>query len=470
MVENDRVELKRHIGLFGGVSLIINVIVGSGIFVSPKGVIQEVGSIGLSILIWILCGVISIFGAITYSELGCMIPKAGGEYEYLMTAFGNLLGFLFVWAQLIIVIPTANAVAALTFSDYLLQPIYPNCEIPHVARVCIAASAVLILTFLNCVSVKWVTRIQNIFSTGKIMALLLIIIMGVYCLVIGRYQNFENVLEGSNYDPGKIAVAFYSGLFCYTGWSYLNYVVEEVIEPVKTLPRAIWVGLVIVIIVYSFTNVAYFTLLSPKEMIESSAVAVTFMEKIIGKYSWIMSILVALSTFGFINSILLSTSRIIFGAARNNHMPSVLAFINIKFLTPMVSVIFMSMATLICLNIKNTYVLINMGVLAEYIFITMAVAGLLYLRKTQPNRDRPIRVNLFYPTVFMFVCLFIILMTLWQIPVQSLLCIIVLAAGIPVYFLGVKWKKPASVQNKLDAMTVFVQKLTFSVFDDSKLE
>ena len=90
-----------------------------------------------------------------------------------------------------------------------------------------------------------------------------------------------------------------------------------------------------------------------------------------------------------------------------------------------------------------------MGVLAEYIFITMAVAGLLYLRKTQPNRDRPIRVNLFYPTVFMFVCLFIILMTLWQIPVQSLLCIIVLAAGIPVYFLGVKWKKPASVQNKL---------------------
>jgi L-type amino acid transporter 5 len=141
-IDNNRIELKKNIGLFGGVSLIINIIVGSGIFVSPKGVIQEVGSIGLSILIWIICGLISIFGALTYTELGCMIPKAGGEYEYLMTAFGNLLGFLFVWAQLIIIIPTANAVAALTFADYLLQPFFPDCVIPNIARICLAASAV----------------------------------------------------------------------------------------------------------------------------------------------------------------------------------------------------------------------------------------------------------------------------------------------------------------------------------------
>jgi len=139
---NNRIELKKNIGLFGGVSLIINVIVGSGIFVSPKGVIQEVGSIALSILIWIICGLISIFGALTYTELGCMIPKAGGEYEYLMTAFGNSLGFLFVWGQLIIIIPTANAVAALTFADYLLQPFFPDCPIPNISRISLAASAI----------------------------------------------------------------------------------------------------------------------------------------------------------------------------------------------------------------------------------------------------------------------------------------------------------------------------------------
>jgi L-type amino acid transporter 5 len=101
-----------------------------------------VKSIGVSLIIWIVCGIISIFGAQTYSELGCMIPKAGGDYEYIMAAFGSLYGFLFVWAQLVIVIPTANAVAALTFADYILQPIYSTCKAPFIARVLIAASGV----------------------------------------------------------------------------------------------------------------------------------------------------------------------------------------------------------------------------------------------------------------------------------------------------------------------------------------
>jgi L-type amino acid transporter 5 len=183
-----------------------------------------------------------------------------------------------------------------------------------------------------------------------------------------------------------------------------------------------------------------------------------------------MSFFVALSTFGFVNSILLSTSRIIFGAARNNHMPSMLALINIKFLTPIVSVIFMSVATLICLLFEDTIFLINMGVLAEYLFISTSVAGLLWLRKKQPNTHRPIKVNLFYPITFLIVCMFIIIMTFIDIPFESFCCLGVIAAGIPLYYLGVKWDKPKSLQAKLDKVTVFVQKLTYSVFDESKLE
>ena len=163
----------------------------------------------MSLIIWVLCGVISIFGAQTYAELGCMIPKAGGDYEYILAAFGGLWGFLFVWAQLIIIIPTANAVAALTFADYMLQPIFSTCDPPNTARIMLAASAVckrfifivffvfdylilyskhekkVILTILNCVSVKWVTRVDTLFSAGKITALLIIIVVGIYCLIIG---------------------------------------------------------------------------------------------------------------------------------------------------------------------------------------------------------------------------------------------------------------------------------------------
>lgn len=119
---------------------------------------QEVGSVGLSLIIWIICGVISIFGAQTYAELGCMIPKAGGDYEYIMAAFGSLYGFLFVWSQLIIIIPTANAVAALTFADYILQPIYNTCQAPLISRTLIAASAVCKILIIN----EYNFRIVNI--------------------------------------------------------------------------------------------------------------------------------------------------------------------------------------------------------------------------------------------------------------------------------------------------------------------
>jgi len=135
-------------------------------------------------------------------------------------------------------------------------------------------------------------------------------------------------------------------------------------------------------------------------MIASNAVAVTFAEKLIGRYSFVISLFVALSTFGYVNSVLLSKSRIILSAARNNHMPNFFALINIRFLTPIVSVIFMSVATLICLLFPYTFVLLRLNVLAEYLFNAMSVAGLLYLRKIQPNTPRPIKVNLFYPYSF----------------------------------------------------------------------
>jgi solute carrier family 7 (L-type amino acid transporter), member 5 len=232
MVEQ-KVQLQKNLGLFNGISIIVGVIIGSGIFVSPKGVVLQAGSVGLSLIIWVLCGVLSIFGAQTYAELGCMIPKAGGDYEYIMAAFGGCYGFLFVWAQLILIIPTANAVAALTFADYILKPVYTTCETPLIPRVLLAACAVLLLTFINCVSVKWTARIQNVFTAGKVIALIVIIVMGAYCLVMGRVENFRAPFEGTSTNPGHIALAFYSGLFSYAGWNYLNFVVEEIKEPLK---------------------------------------------------------------------------------------------------------------------------------------------------------------------------------------------------------------------------------------------
>lgn len=137
--DEDKVQMKKQLGLLEGVAIILGIIFGSGIFVSPKGVIQEVGSVGLSLIIWVLCGFLSMIGALCYAELGTSIPRSGGDYAYIHEAFGALPSFLYLWAANLIFVPTTNAIMGLTFAQYVLQPFFPNCSIPDDAIRLIAA-------------------------------------------------------------------------------------------------------------------------------------------------------------------------------------------------------------------------------------------------------------------------------------------------------------------------------------------
>lgn len=458
-------ELQKSLGLFNCVSLLIGLVIGTGIFISPKDVILASGSVGSSLIVWLVCGIFSIFGAIAYTELGCMIPKAGGEYEYLGTAFGDLFAFLFVWAFLIIIVPTSFALTALTFADYVLQPFYVSCAPPYYARIFLAVLSIITITVINCVSVKWVSRLQDAFNIGKFVGLFAIMGIGIYALTIGQVEHLKDPFVGSSSNPGDYATAFQAGLYSFSGWSFLNYVVEEIKNPNKVLPVSIITGLGIVIFIYIFVNLSYFTLLSPKEMIESSAVAFTFVERLIGPYSWIMSICVVLSCLGFLNGSLFSASRTIFAAARKNHMPSVLALLNVNYNTPITSIIFMAILSLLCLVFDDIQFLVQLTMLTEYIFIGSTVLGLLWLRHAQPKLERPMKVNLFFPIVFVIICFVVIAMKIWFDPRDALMCIGVIGAGIPVYWVFVLMKKPKALDDKINNFTVWVQKLTVSVVD-----
>jgi amino acid transporter len=183
--------------------------------------------------------------------------------------------------------------------------------------------------------------VQNICSIGKLLGLAVIICFGAYALFIGRYENFVHPFENSTYDLTRIAVAIYSGIFSYEGWRSIVNVIEEIKNPQIILKQSIIISISIIIVFYMFSNIAYFTLLSPKEMIESSAVAVTFASKLIGPYASFMSIFVALSTFGYLNGSLFHFSRSYYAAARAGHLPSVLALISINNLTPILAIIYM---------------------------------------------------------------------------------------------------------------------------------
>ncbi|XP_036202193.1 asc-type amino acid transporter 1 isoform X6 [Myotis myotis] len=274
---SEPVTLKKEIGLVSACTIIIGNIIGSGIFISPKGVLEHSGSVGLALFIWVLGGGVTALGSLCYAELGVAIPKSGGDYAYVTEIFGGLAGFLLLWSAVLIMYPTSLAVISMTFSNYILQPVFPNCIPPAAASRVLSMACLMLLTWVNSSSVRWATRIQDIFTGGKLLALSLIIGMGFVQIFQG---HFEELRPSNAFDfwmtpsVGHLALAFLQGSFAFSGWNFLNYVTEELVDPRKNLPRAIFISIPLVTFVYTFTNIAYFTAMSPQELLASNAVAV----------------------------------------------------------------------------------------------------------------------------------------------------------------------------------------------------
>ncbi|XP_047361530.1 Y+L amino acid transporter 2 [Vespa velutina] len=465
----EKIRLRKELGLLEGVAIILGIIFGSGIFVSPKGVIQEVGSVGVSLIIWVLCGLLSMIGALCYAELGTSIPRSGGDYAYIHEAFGALPSFLYLWAANLIFVPTTNAIMALTFAQYVLQPFFPNCSTPDNGIRLIAAVTICFLTFVNCYDVKETTKMQNIFMFAKIAALVIIIIAGISWLCMGHTENFENAFENTNTDPGKIAVAFYSGIFSYSGWNYLNFMTEELKNPYVNLPRAIYISLPLVTLIYVLANVAYLSVLTPTAMIASDAIAVTLGDQLLGVMAWVIPVMVAISAFGGLSVHIMTSSRMCFVGARNGHFPSMLSHINVSRFTPTPALVFLCILSLIMLCTSDIFVLITYCSIVESFFIMLSVAGILWLRYKKPNMIRPIKVPLWIPITFVALCAFLVLVPCYERPYEVGMGILITSSGIPAYFMGVTWQnKPIWFQKINVKATHIIQKLFLSAREEAE--
>jgi len=456
--EEDKVGLKASLGLVQGCTIIVGSIIGSGIFIAPGGVLKETGSVNMSLAIWILSGLFSMVGAYCYAELGLLIRKPGGDYTYILDTLGPFIGFIRLWAECLIVRPCTITIVALTFAKYSVKLLFPECEPPDESVRILAAVCICLLAFVNCWEVKWATAVQDIFTYAKLLALFIIMATGIVQLGRGKTEHFT--WDETETDITKIALSFYSGLFAYNGWNYLNFVINELQDPVRNLPRAIAISIILVTIVYVLTNIAFYTTLSVPEVLGSEAVAATFGEILYGPMAFMIPVFVAMSTFGGVNGVLLTSSRLFYAGACQGQMPEILSMIQVQKNTPVPAVLIVALLSLVYLTSSNIFALINYTGFATWVSIGLAVFCIPFLRWKHPEWERPIKVHLVFPIIYILATIFITIVPMIATPVETAMGLGIIATGIPVYFIFVAWKnKPEAVQKITNGVTVTLQKL-----------
>ncbi|XP_063441810.1 b(0,+)-type amino acid transporter 1-like isoform X1 [Mytilus trossulus] len=475
----DDVRMERSLGLVSGTAIIAGTMIGSGIFVSPKGVLEGAGSVGMSLVIWLSCGIISMLGALTYAELGTTIARSGGEHAYLMEAFnpnekhkcfGRIPAFLFDWISVFIIRPSMFAIMCFTLGTYVTQPFYHDCVPPIYLTKIFTVLAMVLLCVINCMSIKFAERIQVVMMVVKLLAAAIIVGGGFYSLSQGNTETIASGFEGTGTETSIIVLSFYNGLWAYDGWNNLNFVTEELQNPRKNIPRAICIAIPLVTVVYIVVNIGYFAVLTQAEILESGAVAVEWGKRMLGVMQWVIPVFVVCSCFGSANGSLFSSGRLCYVAAYDGHLPSVLSFLHLRRHTPIPSMIFTLIISALLVVPFDLSSLIGFFSFTAWIFYGLTASTVLVLRyrfKHKTEHDN-YQVPLVVPILVMILSVYLVLVPLIYLPKPEYIHVLIfMAVGLLLYFLLVykEVKIPC-----VGFATEFMQKLFLIVPPSGKTE
>ncbi|KAI5102574.1 b(0,+)-type amino acid transporter 1-like isoform X1, partial [Silurus meridionalis] len=451
-------KLKREVGLISAVSLVAGTMIGSGIFMSPQFVMSNVGSPGASLIIWAVCGLVTLCAAFTYAELGTMFRESGGEFIYVLRIYGPLPAFFVAFTFIIVVKPAGIVAVALSFAQYAVAPFYPGCMPPTLVVKFIAVVCIFVVATVNMMNVRFAMAIQVIFLVAKVVGLMVIVIGGIVTMAqngLGNLGNPDTAFEGTTLELGTIVMALYQGLWSFSGWANLAFVLEEVKKPEVNLPRALMFAIPLVTVLYLLVNISYLVVLTPREIMMSSAVAVTWGNKVLGSWGWVMSIAAALSSFGTLNGSFFGGGRVCFAAAREGHMPSILSMAHVKHLTPSPALIFSTIIAFIVLIPGDFRSVINYFSFTSWIFIGLAISGLVYLKIKKSDLRSAYKVPRIIPLLVLLASVFLVLAPIVDKPqLEYLYVTLFILSGAFIYFPFIHFKL---CPHLLDKLTVFLQ-------------
>ncbi|HTO73128.1 MAG TPA: amino acid permease [Gemmatimonadales bacterium] len=430
------VTYARRLGLFSGTMTVIGGIIGSGIFMNSAIVAQRVGSGELTLAAWILGGAIAMVGALCFAELGARMPRAGGGYSYLRSAFGPIPGFLYGWALLLVMATGAMAAVAVTFASYAtaLLGLSPSFTNP------IAIGAIVLLSFINIVGVEPGAVTQNLFTVLKLAALAALIGAGLF-LHPGTIEQVQAAAVPVAAPTGWALVvgmgtALVPVLFACGGWQQTNFIAEEIIEPEKNLPRALILGVLTVVAVYVLANVTYLKAMGPAGLAASKAPAADAMRILVGPGgATLISAGIALSTFGFLGLVILVTPRVYQAMAADGLFFSSFARLHPKFRTPVTAIVFQSVWAVILLETGSYGELLDYVVFCDWIFFGLAVATLFVFRRRDPaDKASGFRVPGYpvIPILFILAAIYVVLGSVASNLHNAIRGVILLALGVPV--------------------------------------
>jgi len=445
--------LIRAIGLWSATLIVVGAVIGSGIFLTTGGMAAHIPSASLLLLAWVLGGVLAITGGLTYAEMGAMYPRSGGVYVFLREAYGPLPAFLYGWASLLVVISGSMAAVAVGFAEYLSYFI-PAASTSNVvvslpvpwgqwsisAGQLVAAASLAVLGAVNYVGVRSGNMVNVVLTAAKVAGLVAIPVMAI---IAGSVTpSFTPVVPAEVARPlASFGIAMIAVLWTYESWYYVTYAAGEVKDPARNVPRALVIGVLILMAIYVAVNVAYLHTLTIDQMRGVTRIAEQAMSALMGPLgASFIAATVVISTFGCNAAGLLGGSRVLFAMACDGVFLPAARRVHPQYRTPHVAIVAITIWSCV-LALSGSYEqLFTYVMFASILFSVAAGVALFVLRRTAPTTHRPYRTWGYpiVPLIFVVGSAAFVLNTLVERPFESLAGLGLVAIGLPVYWFSRK--------------------------------
>ncbi len=431
----------RKLRLWDAALVVVGGIIGGGIFLNPGIAAQRTGSDATLLLMWVGAGLLTLVGALCYAELGARRPQAGGSYVYLREAFGPLAGFLFGWTMLLVIYSGSTAAVATIFASYAASVF----ALPASSELPLAVAALIFVCGLNLFGLKLGAQVQNIFALLKLLAVAVLVGCGLFLAGAGTPQAAPPA--GAAHAGGGFMAAALPVLFAYSGFTYLNNLAGELRDPQRNLPRALLIGMLLVIGAYVLVNLAYLAVLGHDGLAASHAPAAAVMERVSGPIgARLIALGIAISTLGFCNITLVAGARVLQVMGQDGLFFRSVARLHPRHRTPNVALLLLGGWALV-LTVSGSYgQLLDYATFGDWLACAVTVTTLFWYRRRDPRPPR-FRVPGYplLPLLFVGVVGWVVFETMRNQPANAGIGVLIMLAGVPVY---VAWRRLFSAQTE----------------------